>query len=130
MPTIIEARKPGTCGICHRRYEPGRRILRDEELGWVEADCKFPKRANTSPSSPRGGDTKPEANSVIEREIQARVETRLNRAKEIVDERFPDAHNYSDYLNMITEISHQLFAESTSERIQSAKERNIRAIKG
>ena len=130
MATIIEARKPGTCGICHQRYEPGRRILRDEELGWVEADCKFPKRANTSPSSPRGGDTKPEANSVIEREIQARVETRLNRAKEIVDERFPDAHNYSDYLNMITEISHQLFAESTSERIQSAKERNIKAIKG
>jgi hypothetical protein len=60
--------------------------------------------------------------------IGIRVQARLKRAREMVDKEFPDAKGYSDYMNMVAEIAHQLFAESASQSIQQAKERNMQNI--
>ena len=60
--------------------------------------------------------------------IGTRVQLRLKHAREIVDKEFPDAKGYSDYMGMVAEIAHQLFAEAASLSIQSAKERNMQQI--
>ena len=60
--------------------------------------------------------------------LEAKVAKRLHRAREIVDREFPDAKGYSDYMSMVAEIAHQLFAEAASLSIQSAKERNMQQI--
>ena len=60
--------------------------------------------------------------------IGLKVAARLRRAREMVDKEFPDAKGYSDYMSMVAEIAHQLFAEAASLSIQSAKERNMQQI--
>ena len=60
--------------------------------------------------------------------IGLKVAARLRRAREMVDKEFPDAKGYSDYMSMVAEIAHQLFAEAASMSIQSAKERNMQQI--
>ena len=60
--------------------------------------------------------------------IGLKVAARLRRARDMVDKEFPDAKGYSDYMGMVAEIAHQLFAEAASLSIQSAKERNMQQI--
>ena len=54
MPTkVIVAKLPGVCGICNKEYPAGRRIAKDAKTDkWVEANCLWPKHAN-SVNAPR-----------------------------------------------------------------------------
>lgn len=143
--TIIEAKMEGICGICGKKYAAGTRIVKDTKTNkWAEADCKFPDHARNkynanSTNRPNDGTASKSRDSFSvpdpyhddaapDAELEARVAKRLKRAKGIVDAEFPDAKGYADYLSMVAEIAHELFAEAASMSIQKAKEHNLQWI--
>ena len=139
MTTIIQAKMQGKCGKCGKTYSIGTRIAKDAEGRWAEADCLWPSHKGAKPTdanpplTPQPRQTKEDSGSSTwspadEAAIGLKVAARLKRAREMVDKQFPDAKGYSDYMAMVAEIAHQLFAEAASMSIQSAKERNMQQI--
>ena len=134
MTTIIQAKMEGKCSKCGKSYPTGTRIAKDAEGRWAEADCLWPSHKGAKPTNanpthePRQTGSGNSAWSPADEAIGTRVQLRLKRAREIVDKEFPDAKGYSDYMSMVAEIAHQLFAEAASLSIQSAKERNMQQI--
>lgn len=131
------------CTKCGKQTK-GKRVLFD--VGKLfHADCYFEKKSNANPSVPKpqitpgkavpapSRLTNPQqagAAKLLERGlIKNSVAERLTLARQIVDREFPDMIQTSDYMNLVAETSHQLFAEESMLKIQESKERNIRAIR-
>lgn len=100
------------------------------------------KESGSSTSNPNstgkgsaGGDTlyhnNPSENSFQSPSVSVEeiVSKRLDKAIVLVKKRIPNAEEFADYLNMISEISHQLFSEEAMRKIQSDKERNMGKMK-
>lgn len=57
----------------------------------------------------------------LETALDEKAARRLKRAKAIVDKEFPEAKDFADYVNMVSEVDHQLYGEEAS--LQIAKSR-------
>ena len=62
-------------------------------------------------------------------EIKEKIEQRLFDAKHIVLRQFPSGEDYADYLVLISEVVHQIFAEEMAIKIQKNKEWNLSMVK-
>ena len=120
--TVITAAIVSTCGLCNRQIAIGQRIAKDRKTGkFAHADCIWPSKAN-APSgtpmvahreSPKDGAVAPSPSPPSNHfpggeEVAVIVERRVIQAKEIVLRQAPDAKDYVDYYNLITEIIKQL----------------------
>ena len=62
-------------------------------------------------------------------EIKEKIEQRLFDAKHMVLRQFPSGEDYADYLVLISEVVHQIFAEEMAIKIQASKEKNLGMLK-
>jgi hypothetical protein len=148
MAKVIEAQRAGTCPICGHEYDAGTRIAKDKETGkWAEADCIWPKSKkdhaqardpsqnpggeNDRRTSPRGGGTDHTERSLgaaSPEEIIVRVQSRMDAAISMVEAKFPGTPR-PVLIPYIVEKDHQLFAEETTEAIQSGADRRAKGIR-
>ena len=88
-------------------------------------------QSNANPISPNGAASQAQSNSQAapSAAIEAAVAHRLAAAKKILAKEMPGFEEYSDYMQVLAEILHQLGAEEMSLKIQANKERNLQAIR-
>jgi hypothetical protein len=121
---IIKAPSGATCPLCGKAYQAGTRILMDEKLGLVEADCYFnklkDKKAQPSPAQPA---SLPNADSTEvriyssleeanEKERARIVRLRLALAKKAISEELelPEAEIHQDSA-LLVEFMRELSSE-------------------
>ena len=148
MATVIKSKMGGTCELCGEKYAAGTRIAKDDATGkWVMADCLFPGKVRkpTSTNAPQGTPAMPPSSrerlplssfpaapEESSEDVNKATEARLVDAKlmlERVSQDLPITLK-GGYMILWAEIAHQLWASTTTERIQRAKERNITAVRG
>jgi len=116
---IFKAEYQFNCVLCGKQHPKGTRAFFENEK-LIAADCKWPQKAKggitqsnyTGQAHPNSitGEAQPEKKAGGSLALQAELITAQNfiKAKEAIDAQVPNASEYQNYLDAITEYMRQL----------------------